>query len=217
MAIMMEVWGEYAAFNRPEMKVERVSYDVMTPSAARGIIEAVFWHPGLRWIIDKIYVCNPIQMTSIKRNEVRSKLNVRNAKTVMQGGQKNLYLNTKEEIQQRSALVLKNVRYVILAHFEMTEKANASDNPGKFQDMIKRRLQKGQCYHTPYLGVREFPARFKWHDEKEEVVTAYQGEMDLGYMLYDLDYHGKTGIEPTFFHAKLIDGVLDVTDCEVRR
>lgn len=217
MAIMMEVWGDYAAFNRPEMKVERVSYDVMTPSAARGMIEAVFWHPGLKWVIDKIYVCNPIKMTNVRRNEVKVKLNSRVARSVMQGSNKELFINTKEEIQQRAALVLQDVHYIISAHFEMTEKASPSDNPGKFQDIIKRRLQKGQCYHTPYFGVREFPAKFKWHDEKDEIVTAYQGEMDLGYMLYDLDYHGKSGIEPMFFHARLVDGVMNLTDCEVRR
>ncbi len=222
MSIRMEVWGDYAAFNRPELKTERVSYEVMTPSAARGILEAVYWHPGLKWVIDKIYVCNPIKMTNIRRNEVKSKINAKAVRSEMQNGRKGeLYLCTKDDIQQRAALVLQDVRYVIEAHFEMTEDANETDNPGKFQDIIKRRLKKGQCYHTPYFGTREFPANFALY-EKEEVVTAYKGERDMGYMLYDLDYQeydteSKTAkrIEPMFFRAVMRDGVLDLRDCEV--
>jgi CRISPR-associated protein Cas5d len=217
MAIMMEVWGEYAAFCRPEMKTERITYEVMTPSAARGIIEAVFWHPGLRWIIDEIYVCSPIKMTNIRRNEVKTKMNARAARAVMQGGDKALYINTSAEIQQRAALVLKDVHYVINAHFEMTENAAPTDNPGKFQDITKRRLRSGQCFHTPYLGVREFPARFRLHENNEEIRTAYKGEKDLGYMLHSLDYNGENGIQPSFFHAKMVDGVIDLRDCEVLR
>lgn len=215
MSIMVEVWGDYAAFNRPELKTERVSYDCMTPSAARGILEAVFWHPGLRYYIDGIYVCNPIKTTNIRRNEVKDKINARTVKAAMQKRDKDIYLCTADSIQQRAALVLKNVHYVIEAHFEMTDRANASDNPGKFQDIIKRRLLKGQCFHTPYLGVREFPASFRLWNKNEPVPTAYQGEKDLGYMLYDMDYQGENGIEPMFFHAILKDGKLDLRDCEV--
>ncbi len=215
MAIKVEVWGDYAAFNRPELKIERVSYEVMTPSAARGILEAVYWHPGLRWIIDRIYVCNPIKMTNIRRNEVKSKVNAKSVKSVMQGSKSELYLCTTDDIQQRAALVLQDVRYIIEAHFEMTSKANETDNPGKFQDIMKRRLKKGQCFHVPYLGVREFPAKFALYEEKE-VKTALTGEKDLGYMLFDLEYQ-KESIEPMFFHAILKDGVLDLTDCEVLR
>ncbi len=215
MAVKVEVWGDYAAFNRPELKIERVSYEVMTPSAARGILEAVYWHPGLRWIIDRIYVCNPIKMTNIRRNEVKSKVNAKSVKSVMQGSKSELYLCTTDDIQQRAALVLQDVRYVIEAHFEINSKANETDNPGKFQDIMKRRLKKGQCFHVPYLGVREFPAKFALYEEKE-VKTALTGEKDLGYMLFDLDYQ-KESIEPMFFHAILKDGVLDLTDCEVLR
>lgn len=224
MSIRMEVWGEYAAFQRPELKTERVSYEVMTPSAARGILEAIYWHPGLQWIIDKIYVCNPIKMTNIRRNEVKSKINAKAVRSEMESGaRRKLYLCTREDIQQRAALVLQDVRYVVEAHFEMTPLANASDNPGKFQDIIKRRLKKGQCFHTPYFGTREFPVKFALY-EKEEVITAYQGERDLGYMLFDLDYQEydyehrcAKRIEPMFFHAMLHDGVLDLRDCEVVR
>lgn len=215
MSIMFEVWGDYAAFNRPEMKTERVTYDCMTPSAARGILEAVYWHPGLCYHIDSIYVCNPIRTANIRRNEVKDKINARTVKTAMQTGNKDICLYAAESIQQRAALVLKDVRYVVEAHFEMTSQANDSDNPGKFQDIIKRRLTKGQCYHTPYFGVREFPANFRLWDKEKTVPTAYQGEKDLGYMLYDLDYQGKTGIEPMFFHAVLRNGKLDLRNCEV--
>ena len=216
MSVMFEVWGEYAAFNRPEFKTERVTYDCITPSAARGILEAIYWHPGLKYSIDEIYVCNPVQTTNIRRNEVKDKISINNVRKVMNSGKKDtLYLTTASSIQQRAALVLKNVRYVIKAHFDMTSKANETDNTGKFQDILKRRLQKGQCYHTPYLGVREFPAYFNIWDKERKVPTAYKGEKDLGYMLYDMDYQGESGIEPMFFHAVLQDGKLDLKDCEV--
>lgn len=218
MAIQMEVWGKYACFSRPEMKVERVSYDVMTPSAARGILEAVYWHPGLRWHIDRIHVINPIQFTNIRRNEVKMKISAQNVRSVMLGGNKPLYINTAEDIQQRAATVLRDVHYVIEAHFTMTERASAGDNPGKFQDIVKRRLSAGQCYHQPYFGCREFPVRFRQYEEGS-CVSYYQNEPkhDLGYMLYDMDYSDPQDIQPMFFRAELRYGVLDLTDCEVVR
>lgn len=217
MAIKVEVWGEYALFSRPEMKTERVSYDVMTPSAARGIIEAIYWHPGLRWIIDKIYVLSPIQFTNIRRNEVGTKASVTKAKQALLKKDVELYLNTKEKIQQRASLVLRKVHYVIEAHFELTAKANPSDNAGKFQDIIRRRLKRGQCYHTPYFGCREFPANFREY-EFDSVPTAYVGEdKELGYMLYDMDYSDLQNIQPMFFRATLHHGVLDLRDCEVHQ
>lgn len=214
--IKIKVWGDYALFSRPEMKTERVSYDVMTPSAARGILEAIYWHPGLRWKIDQIYVNRPIQFTSIRRNEVKSKISASNALQVYNGANKPLYISSKEEIVQRASLVLRDVEYVISAHFEMTDRANASDNPGKFKDIMMRRLRRGECYHTPYFGTREFPVRFCLCEE-EEIHTAYeeQEEKDLGYMLYDMDYSDPENIQPMFFRAVLKRGVLDLRDCEV--
>ena len=156
--ISLEVWGDYAAFNRPEMKTERVTYDVMTPSAARGILDAILYHPGLRWVVDRITVCSPIRFTNIRRNEVKDVISASKVKTALRRGPGDLCLVTSESIQQRAAMVLKDVRYIIDAHFEMTECAAASDNPGKFQEMMRRRVEKGQFYHAPYLGVREFPA-----------------------------------------------------------
>ena len=130
--VRVKVWGDYALFSRPEMKVERCSYDVMTPSAARGILEAIYWHKGLSWVIDKIYVKNPIRFTSVRRNEIKSKASKNNILQVYNGADKPLYISTKDDIVQRASLILKDVSYVIEAHFEMTEKANNTDNPGIF-------------------------------------------------------------------------------------
>ena len=210
MSVRMEVWGKYALFTRPEMKVERVSYDVMTPSAARGILEAVFWHPGMCWIIDRIHVCNPIQFVNIRRNEVSAKISASKIETAMKKGRADLYLATSETIQQRASLVLYDVRYVIEAHFEMTQAAAAGDNPAKFQEMITRRLEKGQCYHTPYLGTREFPAYFAPCSEDPKHPESLRGEKDLGYMLWDMDYSNPSDIRPLFYRARLKDGVLTV-------
>lgn len=215
--VKVRVWGDLALFSRPEMKVERCSYDMMTPSAARGILEAIYWHPGLSWVIDRIHVRKPIQFTSIRRNEVKNKISANNVLTVMNGGDKPLYISSKEDIVQRAAILLRDVDYVIEAHFEMTEQANSSDNPGKFKDIVMRRLRRGECYHMPYFGCREFPANFELYED-EEVDTAYQDEKkDLGYMLYDFDYTDPEDIQPMFFRAVLSDGVLDVRDCEVIR
>lgn len=215
--IRVRVWGDYALFSRPEMKVERCSYDMPTPSAARGLLEAVYWHPGLQWVIDRIYVSKPIQFTSVRRNEVKSKVLASSALQVINGADKPLYISSKNDIVQRAAILLKDVEYVIEAHFNMTDQASGSDNPGKFKDIITRRLRKGECYHTPYFGCREFPAKFELYEE-EEVVTVYAGEeKDLGYMLYDFDYSNPEDIQPMFFRAVLKDGVLDVRDCEVVR
>ena len=210
MAIQLEVWGVYALFTRPEMKVERTSYDVMTPSAARGILEAIYWHPGMRWVIDQITVCNPIRFTNLRRNEVKNVVNARTAKMVMERGNGELYLVTSEEIQQRAALLLRDVRYVIHAHFEMTERAAPGDNPGKFQDIIKRRIQRGQCYHTPYFGCREFPVNFQLCEAVPECPPELRGSRDLGWMLYDMDYSDPNNIQPRFFRGRLEDGVLQI-------
>ena len=215
MSTQLEVWGEYALFTRPELKVEKVSYDVPTPSAARGIVEAVYFHPGLRWHIDRIYVLNPISFTSIRRNEVLSKISARNVRQAAQGGRQELYLAAPQEIVQRSSLLLQDVHYVIEAHFEMTSKAAPSDNPGKFQDIVTRRMEKGQCYTTPYLGCREFSASFRrWAGGPIKTIKETR---DLGLMLYDFDYTDPQNITPTYFRAKLENGILNVRDCEVFR
>lgn len=212
MSIKMEVWGDYACFTRPEMKVERVSYDVPTPSAARGMVESVYFHNGLRWIIDRIYVCKPIRFTNILRNEVASKISARNVLTEA-NGKKRSYIDRNADIQQRATTMLRDVHYVIEAHFEMTDKANSSDNPGKFQDIVKRRLRSGQAYMQPYLGCRECTAHFRLWEGGD--IPTIDETRDLGYMLYDMDYSDPENIQPMFFRAQMVHGVIDLTDCEV--
>ena len=210
MPICLEVWGDYALFTRPEMKVERVSYDVMTPSAARGLIEAIYWHPGMKWIVDRIHVCAPIRFTNLRRNEVKSTISARSARTVMERGKGGLYLSTSEDIQQRSALLLRDVRYVIEAHFDITENVAPGDNAGKFQDIVKRRVQRGQFYHQPCFGCREFPAQFRLCEEIPPCHPELDGERDLGWMLWDMDYTDPENIQPLFFRAKLRNGILEI-------
>lgn len=212
MSIKMEVWGEYACFTRPEMKVERVSYDVPTPSAARGMVESVYYHPGLKWHVDKIYVCKPIRFTNILRNEVASKISTRNVLTEA-NGKKRSYIDRNADIQQRATTMLRDVHYVIEAHFEMTDQANPSDNPGKFQDIVKRRLRSGQAYMQPYLGCRECTAHFRLWEGGD--IPTIDETRDLGYMLYDMDYSDPENIQPMFFRAQMVHGVIDLTDCEV--
>lgn len=214
--VRVHVWGDYALFARPEMKVERCSYDVMPPSAARGILEAIYWHPGMRWVIDKIQVRKPIRFTSIRRNEVKSKVLAGNVLRAVNGSSKPLYIASKEEIVQRAAILLKDVDYLIEAHFEMTERASAGDNPGKFKDIVMRRLRRGECFHMPYFGCREFPANFELY-EADDLEDGDGREQDLGYMLYDFDYSDPEDIKPMFFRAVLRNGILDVRDCEVVR
>lgn len=213
--IQVEVWGDYALFTRPELKVERVSYDVMTPSAARGLIEAIYWHPGLLWHIDRIHVMNPIAFTTVRRNEVDSKIVSSSVREVMMGANKPLAIYTGQTITQRASMVLTNVRYVIEAHFTMTDKANPSDNAGKFIDIARRRLARGQCYHQPYLGCREFPASFRaWQGGP---IPAIDESRSLGLMLYDMEYADPNDIQPLFFLAALENGVLEVAGQEVLR
>ena len=190
--ICVEVWGDRALFTRPELSVERVSYDAMTPSAARGLLESIYWHPGMRYTIDRIHVLNPIRFTNVRRNEVKSKALASTMRTAATGGGKLPYINTKDDIQQRASLILIDVRYVIEAHFDLTDKATPDDNAGKFKDIIRRRLERGQCYSD-------------------------EGERDLGFMLYDMDYRDPKNITPMFFRAVMRNGVIDVAGSEVFR
>lgn len=217
--VQVELWGPYALFTRPEMKAERTSYDVLTPSAARGILESIFWHPGLRYQIDTIHILNPIRFTNIRRNEMKSKASAKEALSVMRGANKPLGLYPQLDILQRAAMVLADVHYVVDAHFEMTGKAAPSDNPGKFKDILMRRLEKGQCYHQPCFGTREFPAHFKaWDGGDIPVPKEYQNaECDLGLILYDMDYTDLQHIHPMFFRAVIKNGMVQVAGQEVFR
>ncbi|NLC68034.1 MAG: type I-C CRISPR-associated protein Cas5 [Clostridiaceae bacterium] len=213
--IMLDVEGPYALFSRPEMKVERVSYNIITPSAARGIIESIYWKPAIKWIIDKIYVCSKICFTNIRRNEVSSKILASNAKALIDGKKNIDYIDTTSDRQQRASTILKDVHYVIEAHFEMTDKAGEEDTPEKHYNMALRRIRKGQCYHTPCFGCREFPVKFKLAEEVPK--TAYEGEVDMGYMLYDMDFSDPENVQPVFFRATMRDGIIDLRNVEFVR
>ncbi|WP_094606373.1 CRISPR pre-crRNA endoribonuclease Cas5d [Sporomusa silvacetica DSM 10669] len=204
--VKLRVWGDYACFTRPEMKAERVSYDVMTPSAARGILEAVHWKPAILWKIDYIHVMKPIRFDSIRRNEVASKISERNIKTAMKGGDIDLHQYAAEDRQQRAAMVLRDVEYIIEAHFDMTEKAGASDNAGKHCDIFTRRARTGQCYMRPYFGCREFPVHFE-SLEGEVPKSPLKGEHDLGWMLWDIDF--ANNMQPIFFRPTMINGIVN--------
>lgn len=210
MSIRFKSWGDYALFTRPEFKVEKCTYDIITPSAARGLLESIFWHPGLAWRIDRIRVCSPIRFTNVRRNEVKSTISARSARTVMERGTGDLWMAASEEIQQRASLLLRDVCYVIEAHFDMTDKAAPSDNPGKFLDITRRRIARGQFYSQPYFGCREFPAHFAPCEELPPCPEELRGERDLGWMLWDLDFSDPENIRPLFFRAILRDGVLEV-------
>ncbi len=211
------VSGEYACFTRPEMKVERVSYDVMTPSAARGILEAILWKPAISWQILQIDVLKPIQWFSIRRNEVASIVSAKNAISAMKKGRGSLgiYVDVGKERQQRAALILRDVQYIIHACFEMTERAGPEDSVAKFEQMFLRRASKGQCFHRPYLGCREFPADFNLLKKGENAPSPIDEDRELGWMLFDMDYTKKPPV-PSFFRARLEKGVLDLKDVEVR-
>lgn len=206
--VKLHCWGDLACFTRPEMKVERVSYEAITPSAARGILEAVFWKPEIRWMIDRLRVLRPIRFTSLRRNEVGCKLSADTASSAMRSGRGHLGLYIEDERQQRAALLLEDVAYVIEAHFEIV---GGNGDAGKYLDQFNRRARTGQCYTRPYLGCREFSAHFALIEADEIVPPAHEnlvGTRDLGLMLDDIDF--QNGREPRFFHAVMTDGVIDV-------
>jgi CRISPR-associated protein Cas5d len=225
--IMLEVWGDYASFNRPEMKVERVSYDVMTPSAARGILEAIYWKPEMRWVVDEIHVLSPIRFMQVRRNEVSGTIPVKGATGVnaaMKEDRGKLGKDVSSARQQRAAMVLRDVRYGIRAHVDVV--GGDDDNPApeaKHLEMFKRRAAKGQYFHHPYLGNREFPAHFRLVEDLPGPPQELQEDRDLGWMLHDIVYREdpdgaivesnrgrRLTAEPRFFRASLDHGVLRV-------
>ncbi len=204
--IQLRVWGDYACFTRPEMKVERVSYDVMTPSAARGILEAVYWKPAIRWVVDRIHVMKPIRFDNVRRNEVSAKIPVTGIKSAMKGGTEPLRLFVEDNRQQRAAMVLRNVEYIIEAHFDYTSGEDRND--GKHLDMFNRRAKKGQCFQQPYLGCREFAAFFEPVEGNIPVSPlAEEVDRDLGWMLHDINY--AANMTPVFFRPVMKKGVID--------
>ena len=198
--IKLRVWGDYALFTRPEMKVERVSYDVMTPSAARGILEAIYWKPAIRWVIDRIHVMQPVRFENIRRNELANRVSV-NQSDMDKGLPVCRYI--EDDRQQRASMVLRNVEYVIEAHFELT--GSEKSDPGKHLAIFERRVKNGQCFHRPYFGCREFPVDFEWCDKIP--ASTITGRQDLGFMLHDIDFASE--MTPQFFRAVMQDGVID--------
>lgn len=218
----LEVWGDYACFTRPEMKVERVSYDVITPSAARAVFEAIFWKPAIRWKVTKIEVLAPIKWISVRRNEVGK---------LMSPKSKQIFI--EEDRQQRAGLFLRDVRYRLYAELEyihpskrksntrcvseeLTDSEERSlfskeENPGKYNAMFERRARKGQCFNQPYLGCREFSANFRFIEEPEkETLKPIADSRELGFMLYDMDFTNEKDPQPMFFRASMVDGVIVV-------
>ena len=228
--VLLKVSGDYALFSRPEMKVERVSYDVITPSAARGILEAIYFKPQIRWIIDEITVLNPVRFTNIRRNEISSKIPVKGASGVNAGMKDDTifpHMAVDQNRQQRASLVLKDVSYVIKAHVVILDRRlekNGTEVPeneaaGKHLDMFKRRARKGQYFHHPYFGCREFPADFELIENENKLPSVHEalnGEKDLGYILHDIQFEQERSTKkvkkatPHFFRAKMLNGVIRV-------
>jgi CRISPR-associated protein Cas5d len=207
--IKLLVSGDYALFTRPEMKVERVSYDVMTPSAARGILEAIHWKPAIGWVIDAIHVLKPIRFQSIRRNEVGHKASTSKIKTAMnRESLEGLQILVDQDRQQRASTLLVDVAYVIEAHFEFTDKRGNDDNEGKHLDTFNRRARRGQSFHQPCLGTREFPARFELIEPEATLPPAITESRDLGFMLWDIDHTGDRS--SMFFRARLNNGVIKI-------
>lgn len=230
--IILKISGDYALFSRPEMKVERVSYDVITPSAARGVLEAIYWKPQIRWIIDEITVLNPIRFTNIRRNEIGSKVPVKGA-TGVNAGMKNPNIVPRmavdENRQQRASLVLKDVAYLIKAHIAVLDRKVEREGPevaeheavGKHLDMFKRRARKGQVFHHPYFGCREFPVNFELIEEESQMPAPHEelhGDKDLGYILHDIQFEQERSTRkvksttPHFFRATMTDGVINIPE-----
>lgn len=228
----LEVIGDFACFTRPEMKVERVSYDVITPSAARAIFEAILWKPSIRWQVSKIEVLKPIKWINLRRNEVGSVASTRNIEGAMRSGTGQLGMYIEDERQQRAGLFLRDVKYRLHASFELHDpslhepnfphlskratNADETDTDGepnqavKFMSMFERRATKGQCVNQPYLGCREFAADFRLVDPGDSPAQPIAETRELGYMLYDLDYRAPTSPTPRFFRASLVNGVVNV-------
>lgn len=217
----LEVRGDFACFTRPEMKVERVSYDVITPSAARAIFEAIFWKPAIRWQVRRIEVLAPIRWTSVRRNEVATVASERSDGILIEDAR-----------QQRAGLFLRDVAYRLHANLifvppakrkaayrtvddalvEAQERAEwvKDENPGKYNAMFERRARKGQCFNQPYLGCREFSCSFEFVEPGSSVSPAHDETRDLGFMLYDMDFTEINDPKPAFFRARMEKGVIGV-------
>jgi CRISPR-associated protein Cas5d len=228
----LEVWGEYACFTRPEMKVERVSYDVITPSSARAIFEAILWKPAIRWNITRIDVLNPIKWISVRRNEVGKTISGPTSSMLKGGKAEPLGLFIEDERQQRAGLFLRDVKYRLYGYFdfippeqrktnrsttpefwadssEEKEFIRADENDAKYAAMFGRRARKGQCFHRPYLGCREFAVNFRLVEDNTDTAFPISETCDLGWMLYDMDFGDPADPTPLFFKAKMENGIIN--------
>lgn len=212
----LEVKGDFACFTRPEMKVERVSYDMITPSAARAVFESILWKPAIRWQIQKIEILNPIQWINLRRNEVASVVSTRNVQTAMKNGSGNLGIYIEDDRQQRAGLFLRDVAYRLYASFEVLPDAGEDNSVTKFHEMFIRRAAKGQCVNQPYLGCREFSCQFRYIETPEQEPPPWDKDLELGWMLYDMDYSNPASPQAQFFRASVLHGVLDLSQIEVR-
>lgn len=225
-SIKLHIWGDFACFTRPEMKAERVSYDVITPSAARGILEAIYWKPQIRWVIDKIHVLNPIRFSNIRRNEVGKKMPSPDKK-VMRGEKQPSVILIEDERQQRASLILTNVAYIIEARIDLLDRRFEKNSPempaneaaGKHLEVFTRRARKGQYFHHPCLGTREFPASFTLIERDSDIPTPHpdlSGQKELGFMLHDIEFDQDPRTKkvksttPRFFRAEMKDGIITV-------
>lgn len=206
----LELSGAYACFTRPELKVERVSYDVITPSAARACFEAILWKPAVRWHVRRIEVLNPIRWINLRRNEVASIISTRNVETAMRAGKGDLGLYIEDDRQQRAGLFLRDVAYRVHAELEFIRDRDPGANAGKYLQMFERRARKGQCVNQPYLGCREFAAAFRLVDDPGSEPPPIDDTRDLGFMLHDLDFSNPADPAPRFFRAQLDKGVVSI-------
>jgi CRISPR-associated protein Cas5d len=212
----LEISGDFACFTRPEMKVERVSYDVITPSAARAVFESVLWKPAIRWHVRRIEVLRPIRWMNLRRNEVGAVISSRNVTQAMAAGQGELALYIEDERQQRAALLLRDVAYRVHADLQVLALRDAAEPPAKYHAMFERRANAGQWVNQPYLGCREFAARVRRIASLHEESAPISETCDLGWMLHDLDFTQPADPQPRFFRAQMEAGVIDVPAFEGR-
>jgi CRISPR-associated protein Cas5d len=211
----LAIEGEFACFTRPEMKVERVSYDVMTPSAARAVFEAIFWKPAVRWHVRQIEVLRPVRWINLRRNEVASIVSMRNVQQAMSEGEGNLAIYIEDDRQQRAGLFLRDVAYRVHADLEVRADRSDPEPAQKFFAMFERRAAAGQCINQPYLGCREFAAQTRLIRNPAEEPPPIPDTRDLGWMLRDLDFSNPEDPQAMFFRAQMNAGVIDVDASEV--
>ena len=213
----LEISGAYACFTRPEMKVERVSYDVITPSAARAVFEAILWKPAIRWHIRRIEVLRPLRWMNLRRNEVASVISTRNVQQAMAAGEGDLSIAIEDDRQQRATLLLRDVAYRVHADLEVRGDRADPQPPQKFFSMFERRAASGQCVNQPYLGCREFDARVRLVTEPDAEPAPINETRDLGWMLRDMDFANLTDPQAMFFRARMVAGVIQLDGAEGAR